>query len=50
MGTNRHKSYFAASYHDNIADELYQYTFKERMGMNRHESYTRSILSLHFYF
>ena len=47
---NWHELYFATSYHNDIADYLYQHTFKERMGMNWHESYTRSISSLHFYF
>ena len=50
MGTNQHESYFATSYHDDNASQLYQHTFKERMGKNWHESYIRPILSLHFYF
>ena len=34
MGMNQHESYFATSYHDDTANQLYQYTFKERMGTN----------------
>ena len=49
MGMNQHESYFATSYQDDIANQLYQHTFKERMGMNWHELHTRSILSLHFF-
>ena len=50
MGMNWHESYFATSYHDDNTNQLYQHTFKERMGMNQHESHIRPILSLHFYF
>ena len=32
MGMNQHESYFATSYHDDNANQLYQHTFKERMG------------------
>ena len=50
MGMNQHKSYFATSYHGDIANQLYQYTFKERMSMNQHKLHTRVILLLHFVF
>ena len=50
MGMNQHKSYFATSYHGDIANQLYQYTFKERMSMNQHKLHIRVILSLHFVF
>ena len=46
MGTNQHESYFATSYHDVTANQLYQHTFKGRMGMNQHKSYTRSIFTI----
>ena len=49
MGMNWHKSYFATSYHDDTANQLYQYTFKGSMGTNQHELYTRLIFT-HYIF
>ena len=49
VGMTWHKSYFATLYHDDNANQSYQHTFEGRMGMNRHESYIRPILSLYFY-
>ena len=50
MGMNQHESYFATSYHDDTANQLYQHTFKGRMGTNQHESYTRSNFTIRFLF
>ena len=40
---NWHKSYFATLYNGDNANQSYQYTFKEGMGMNQHELYIKLI-------
>ena len=47
---NQHESYFATSHCDDTASQLYQHTFKGRMGSNQHESYTRLIFTITFLF
>ena len=50
MGTNQLESYFATHCHDDNANQLYQHTFEERMGMNQHKSYIKPIFIIIFPF
>ena len=34
---NQHESYFATSYQNDNANQLYPHTSEDRMGMNQHE-------------
>ena len=47
---NQHKSYFATLYHGDNANQSYQHTFEERMGMNWHKSYIKLIFIIIFLF